>query len=191
MSTNSETDLSQTLEDIQKNSGSIIVMGGLMFLLGIFAMTSPLAAGVSLALTIGIMLLVGGVSQLVFAFKAGKGLWAIILTVLTILIGGYMISRPGLALASFTLFLAIYLVLTGIAEIIMSFQFKPAKGWGWITISGILSLLLGVLIWNQFPLSGAWAIGILIGIRLFFTGLTFLLMGIAGKSMKTGVLIGT
>ena len=183
--------MNRTLEDIQKSSGSIIVMGVLMFVLGIFAMASPLAAGISLALTIGVMLMVAGISQLVFAFRAGRGLWAMLLAVLTILIGGYMVSRPGLALASFTIFLAMYLVLSGISEILMSFQFKPAKGWGWITISGILSLLLGVLIWNQFPLSGAWAIGILIGIRLFFTGMTFLLMGIAGKSMKTGVLIGT
>jgi len=40
-------------------------------------------------------------------------------------------------------------------EAMMSFQVKPDKGWGWALFSGILSVLLGVMIWSQFPVSGA------------------------------------
>jgi uncharacterized membrane protein HdeD (DUF308 family) len=48
---------------------------------------------------------------------------------------------------------------------------------------GIVSVLLGIMIWAQFPLSGVWAIGILLGIKLFFVGLIMLVGGSAMRSM--------
>jgi len=173
----------QFQESIQNSSGLIIATGILMLLLGVFAMGSPLVAGLSLALMVGIMLIIGGVGQMVFAFKTGKGAFAFVLGLLTLVIGGYMVSRPGAALASLTLFLAMYLIISGAFEVMMSFQFRPVKGWWWATFSGIVSMMLGFMIWNQFPLSGAWAIGILIGIRLFFSGLTFLMLGLASRQL--------
>jgi uncharacterized membrane protein HdeD (DUF308 family) len=171
----------QIQETIHKSSGFIITTGILLLLMGMFAMGSPLVAGLSLALMVGIMLIIGGVGEMAFAFKAGKGLFAFALGALTIVIGGYMVSRPGAALASLTLFLALYLIISGAFEMMMSFQFRPVKGWGWAAFSGIVSLLLGFMIWNQFPLSGAWAVGILIGVRLFFNGLTLLMFGLAAR----------
>jgi len=47
---------------------------------------------------------------------------------------------------------------------------------------GIISILLGSMIWRQFPLSGAWAIGIMLGIKLFFVGLIMLTTGTAIRS---------
>ena len=81
-----------------------------------------------------------------------------------------MVANPGAALASFTFLLALYLIISGIFETLVSFQVRPVKGWGWALFSGIISVLLGFMIWSQFPLSGVWAIGILIGVRLFFRG---------------------
>jgi uncharacterized membrane protein HdeD (DUF308 family) len=168
---------------IQKSSGLIIATGILLLLLGLFAMGSPLVAGLSLALMVGIMLIFGGIGQMFFAFNAGKGPIAFVLGLLTLVIGIYMVSRPGAALASLTLFLAMYLIISGAFEVMMSFQFRPIRGWWWAMFSGIVSMLLGFMIWNQFPLSGAWAIGILIGIRLFFNGLTFLMLGLASRQL--------
>lgn len=181
MSNNSQMIQTQFEEEIQKSSGFIIVSGILLLLMGIFAMGSPLIAGVSLAMMIGIMLIIGGIAQLSFAFKSGKSLFAFVLGVLTVVIGGYMASRPGAALASLTIFLAMYLIISGAFEVLMSFQIRPTSGWGWAAISGAASMLLGIMIWNQFPLSGAWAIGILVGVRLFFNGLTLLMLGLAAR----------
>jgi len=38
-------------------------------------------------------------------------------------------------------------------------------------------LILGILLWRQFPLSGAWAIGVLFGIKLILSGWTFVFIG--------------
>jgi len=170
------------LNEVKKNSGLTIAMGVIILLMGMFAMGSPFVAGVSLAIAVGFMLIIGGVSQLVFAFKARTGLFSIILGILTVIAGGYMVSNPGVALATMTLILAIYLVISGIFEVMMAFQVKPDKGWGWALFSGIISVVLGAMIWSQFPISGAWTVGTLIGIKLFLSGWTLLMFGLTARA---------
>jgi uncharacterized membrane protein HdeD (DUF308 family) len=60
---------------------------------------------------------------------------------------------------------------------------RPLSGWGWILFGGIVSIWLGVFIWRQYPLSGAWAIGILLGIKLLLVGLIMFMGGSAVRSM--------
>jgi len=170
------------LNEVKKNSGLTIALGIVVLLMGMFAMGSPLIAGVTLAIAVGFMLIIGGVSQLVFALKARTGLFSIILGVLTVIAGGYMVSNPGVALATMTMILAVYLVISGIFEVMMAFQIKPAKGWGWALFSGVISVLLGAMIWSQFPVSGAWTVGTLVGIKLFFSGWTLLMFGLTARA---------
>lgn len=173
------------LEEIKKNSGLTIAIGVIVLLMGFFAMGSPLIAGLSVTLMVGVMLIIGGIAQLVFAIKSRSGIFAIIIAVLMAIVGGYMISNPAAALASLTIFLAAYLIVSGIFEALLAFQVKPAKGWGWELFNGIISLLLGAMIWNQFPISGAWAIGILFGVKLLFSGWTLIMFGLAARGMVT------
>jgi len=181
MSQNIQSSGTAFLDELKRNSGFTIGMGVILLLVGLLAMGAPLVAGLSLAMLVGIMLIIGGIGQLVFAVKTGKGIFSIILGILTVVIGGYMVGNSAVALSALTIFLAIYLLISGISEVFMSFQIRPAKGWGWALFSGILAVLLGAIIWNQFPLSGAWAIGILIGIRLFFSGWALLMLGLAAR----------
>lgn len=179
MSVENQAIQTQFLEEIKKNAGLTIWIGVFLLLLGIFAMASPFAAGISVAMIVGILLIIGGLGQLVFAYKTGMGALTMILGILTVALGGYMLANLGAALATLTIFLTIYLIVSGILDAMMAFQVKPAKGWGWVLFSGLLSVLLGILIWSQFPLSGAWAIGILLGIRLFFSGSILIMFGFA------------
>lgn len=171
-------------QEIKNNSQFIIILGFVLLVIGMLAMGSPLVAGLSLALMIGIILLIAGIGQLVFAIKTDKGLFNISIALLTLVIGLYMLANPGAALGSLTIFLALYLLISGIFEIMMSLQIRPVKGWGWALFSGIISTMLGAMIWGQFPVSGAWAVGLLIGLRLFFNGWTLLMFGMAAKAMQ-------
>ncbi|HHA19787.1 MAG TPA: HdeD family acid-resistance protein [Methylophaga sp.] len=170
-------------EEIGKNTGLVIFTGAIILFMGLFAMSAPLVAGLSLALMVGMLLIISGIGQLVFAVKTHKGILTYILGILTVVIGGYMVTYPGVALASLTLFLSSYLIISGIFEIVMAFQVRPVQGWGWALFSGVISMILGMMIWNQFPLSGAWAIGIIIGVRLFFSGLTLIMFGSAARNL--------
>lgn len=172
------------LDEIKKNAGLTMLIGVMLVISGFFAIVSPLMAGLSIALVVGVLLLINGVGLLFLAFKAGsfgKGFFIFLAGILTILVGGIMFARPGAGLASMTLFLALYFLFSGISDIVWSFQLKPENGWGWTLFSGIVSLLLGVMIWRQFPVSGAWAVGVLVGIRFLTNGITLVVFGIAAR----------
>ena len=169
------------MERIQKSSRLSITMGTIILLVGLLAIGSPFIAGLSLTMLVGVILILGGIGQLVFAVTASRDAFSITLGILSIIIGGYMVSNPSAALSSLTIFLTIYLVVSGIVEVLMSFQLRPASGWAWTLFSGFVAVLLGVMIWSQFPLSGAWAIGVLIGIRLLFSGWALLMFGFAAR----------
>jgi uncharacterized membrane protein HdeD (DUF308 family) len=95
----------------------------------------------------------------------------LILGVITALAGIAVIGHPLFGLAFLTLLLVGYFVVEGVWKIVVSFRYKPATGWNWLLASGVLSLLLGLLIWSQWPVSGMWAVGVLVGVNLFGTGL--------------------
>jgi len=148
-------------------------VGILVVVAGILALLSPLVAGLAIAMTVGVLLIASGISRLFLAFRMGSfghGLLVFALGALAIIIGGYMISRPGMALETLTLVLAFYFAVDGVFQILWAFRLRPIKGWGWSLFSGIVSLALGVMIWRQFPVSGVWAVGTLAGIQMVFGG---------------------
>jgi uncharacterized membrane protein HdeD (DUF308 family) len=170
------------IDRIRKNTTWAIVIGVLLIIGGIIAMLSPVIAGMSVALMVGWLFIFGGILQVIFAFRAKAGFVAIIVGLLTLAAGVYMIMNPGVAIASLVLFMAIYLIVTGIAEAIMAFSARPEDGWGWVLFSAVTSVLLGGLMFTQFPVAGAMAIGILLGLKLLFFGL--MLVMIAFKVRK-------
>jgi uncharacterized membrane protein HdeD (DUF308 family) len=163
----------EMLTTIKRHAGLGIVVGILVVIAGFLALFSPLVAGLSVAIAVGVLLIASGVSRLFLAFKMGSfgpGLLVFVIGLLSIVAGGYMVSRPGLALATLTLFLAAYFFVDGIFEIIWAFRLRPIKGWGWTLFSGIAALAVGIMIWRQFPISGVWAVGTLAGIHMIFGG---------------------
>jgi len=173
-------------DSIKKNAGLTVASGIILIVAGTFAILSPLVAGVSITILVGAMLAVSGISQCFLAFKAGafgKALMILFVGVLMAITGFYMMSQPIAGLAALTIILMAYLLATGVLEIVVAFQLKPADGWGLLIFNGIVTLLLGILLWRQFPLSGAWAIGVLFGIKMIFSGWAFVFIGRSVKKM--------
>lgn len=166
------------IDRVRKNSTIAILFGILLIVAGIAAMATPVVAGLSVALVVGWLLVFGGVVQIAFAFAANAGFWAIVWSLLTLGAGIYMVMNPGVALASLVMLLAIYLLLTGIAEAITAFAARPASGWGWLLFGAITSIALGGLMFTQFPVAGAMALGFLLGFKLLFSGLTLLMLAL-------------
>ena len=171
---------------VKKDSTALIVLGILTVILGVLAMMAPIMTGVTVALILGILLIGAGIMRTIFAFKCkswGKGILVFVLGLLTLLVGLYMVVRPGLALATLTLVLAIYFFVDGIFEIIEAFDLKPVKGWGWMLFGGIVSVVLGIMIWRGWPERSMLFVGILVGIKLIFAGSAMVGIGAAGRSI--------
>jgi uncharacterized membrane protein HdeD (DUF308 family) len=181
MSESTQNERAEFPGEVSKNSGLTIAMGVMVLLMGMLAIGSPLVAGMSIVLTVGILLVIGGVGQLVFSLIARAGIFSLIIAVLTVIVGGYMLANPGSTLASLTIFLAAYFIVSGIFEALLAFQARPTNGWGWSLFSGIVSVILGFMIWRQYPVSGAWAVGILFGVRLVLGGWTLIIFGSAAR----------
>lgn len=159
---------------------SMVVFGTLAV---IFSFTSTLFSIIYL----GAMLIVLGIMEAVKAFKLSK--WSsfflhIGLGILYVAGGGFILYNPALNAITLTLMLAIFFVVAGIARMIFALVGTvPHKGW--LILNGALTLLLGVLIWQQWPVSGLWAIGMLVGVDAIFTGWTWVMLSSMAKKVGT------
>jgi uncharacterized membrane protein HdeD (DUF308 family) len=175
------------LKEAAKAGGkSMTFLGVIAIILGILSMMMPGLTGVSVVYLLGLIVLVAGIVRMIWAFQAGglgKGLLKFAIGLLTLLAGLVLLAHPLLASGVLTIMLAVYFILDGIGELVAGFQVRPGDGWGWMLFGGIVSILLGMMIWGQFPLSGLWAIGILLGIKLFFIGLIMVTAGSAVRSI--------
>ena len=160
-------------------------LGILLIVLGVISILSPAVAGGAVVTVVGLILLVAGVVQVVRAFQmsGSEKVLTIALGVIAALAGIAVVLHPILGLAFLTLLLAVYFVTEGVWKIIAAFRYRPAAGWGWLLGSGVISLVLGWLIWSQWPLSGLWAVGILVGVNLLGTGAS--LVTLSQVSAKT------
>jgi uncharacterized membrane protein HdeD (DUF308 family) len=133
---------------------------------------------------IGIALIATGIAQALFAFKSrsfGVGAARFGFSVLAVIAGFSLVTQPGAGLATITLLLAIWFVIDGIWSLVSGFKWRPFEGWGWMVFSGAISVILGVMIYRQFPVSATWLVGVLVGIRLVVAGWTMVAMGLAGE----------
>ena len=175
----------EMLSTIKRHAGLGMALGIGIVIAGVLAVISPFIAGLSVTIAVGVLLLVSGVSRLFLAFKMGsfgRGLLMFVLGLLTLVVGGYMLVRPGIGLQTLTLVLAVYLFVEGVFEIIYAFRLRPIKGWGWTLFSGIAALALGIMIWRQFPVSGMWAVGTIAGIHMIFAGSSMASLSRAARS---------
>jgi uncharacterized membrane protein HdeD (DUF308 family) len=164
-------------------------LGIALIALGVAAVLAPAVAGSALVIVIGIILLMAGSIPIVRELKAEASMEkavGLILGIITSLTGIAVISHPLFGLAFLTSLLVIYFVVEGVWKIVVSFRYKPATGWKWLLSSGVLSLILGLLIWKQWPVSGLWAVGVLVGVNLMGTGLALVTLAFTLKSLDRG-----
>jgi uncharacterized membrane protein HdeD (DUF308 family) len=170
----------------KKNAGMITFLGVLTVIAGFLALVMPWASGVGVTLVIGFALVVGGVARLVGAFHAGsfgRDTLAFIGGALTLLAGVLLVARPAVGLATLTLMLGAYLLVDGIFGTVLAFHVRPEGGWGWMLFSSLMSGLLGFLLLREWPLTGLWAIGTLVGVNLLFAGFSMISIGSTAKKL--------
>ena len=161
-----------------------IVLSVLLIAAGALAIVSPMIAGVAITVLVGWLLIFSGALHLAFAFgsgRAGAALWQVLLGLAYGFIGVYVLANPVAGLASLTFAIAIYLLVEGVLEFMLSFQLRPAPGSGWLLADGVITLVLAVMIWSTWPSSAAWVVGTLVGISMFFSGITRLMLSLAAR----------
>jgi uncharacterized membrane protein HdeD (DUF308 family) len=152
------------------------------------ALALPIVSSWSVVLVIAWLIISSGVIQLVHAFRSkgvGTILWKIVVAVLYLVVGGYLLFHPLLGAAALTLMLAVFFVVEGAMDLVTYFRIRRVAGAGWIFFDGIVTLILGLLVWRHWPSSSLWVIGALVGISMISTGVTRLMIGLAARRRGT------
>ncbi len=161
-----------------------IALSILLIVAGFFALLIPELSGLGVTLFLGWLLIISGITHLIFAWKVhttSRVLWEILVGIAYLLTGIYMIAHPAYGLLSLTLVLAFYLFFEGIFELILAFQLRPHSGWGWTLFDGIITIILAIMIWRSWPNSSVWVIGTLVGISMLFSGFSRLMLSLAAR----------
>jgi uncharacterized membrane protein HdeD (DUF308 family) len=167
---------------VRQASTLSIVWGVLLILFGMLAVGSPFLAAVAVNVVIAWLIVLAGAVHLTLAFSAhsaGSVLWKLLVGVAYLLFGGYVILHPVLAVASLTLILASLFLIEGVLDIVLFFKMRSVRGSNWVLIDGIITVLLGLMIYAQWPSSSVWAIGTLVGVSMIISGITRVMMSLA------------
>lgn len=175
------------MEALSRNWGWLLALGILMLILGVLLIGAPMVATLAVQIFLGWILLIGGIAQGIHAFmvREWRGFMLELLSgILYLVVGILLLNNPVQGALALTLVLAIFLVVEGIFKIVMGFQVRGHDGWVWLVASGVLSLILGAMIWSEWPSSALWVIGLLVGIQLLFTGWSLIMLALAARAAR-------
>jgi uncharacterized membrane protein HdeD (DUF308 family) len=170
------------VEMVRKASTVSVLWGVLLIVFGMMAIGSPYLAAVALNVVVAWLIVLAGIVHLMLAFRAhgaGSMIWKLLVGIAYLCFGGYLILHPVIGVASLTLALALLFLIEGVLDIVLFVKMRPMQGSNWVLIDGIVTLLLGLLIYMQWPSSSLWAIGTLVGISMIFSGVARVMMSLA------------
>lgn len=159
--------------------GWYVTLGIVLILLGIYAIWAETAATLASVIVLGVVLLIAGFAQIIGAFMArGAGHVILLLLVgaLDIIVGLMLLEHPVAGALTITLLLAALFVFGGIFRFISALWLQFPH-YGWMAFSGIVSFILGILLWTQWPVSALWFIGFVVGLNFIFAGVAWASLG--------------
>jgi uncharacterized membrane protein HdeD (DUF308 family) len=169
-------------DQVVEHRGWFIFLALLLVVAGAAAISFPMLSTIAVELWTAIAFAIAGIAQTVHAFAArswGGFFWGLLIGLLYLAAGIVLWLNPIAGVVTLTVFLAAVLVVDGVFRSILAFQVRPRSGWFWLLFGGILSVVLGVMIWQQLPSSALAVLGLLLGINLVFSGFAFLMLAMS------------
>lgn len=176
---------SEVAAQLRRNWGWLLVLGICLLILGIVAVLDAIFVTAISVIFFGWILVGAGIIEAVqtFRHRGDHHMFLHLLNAaLSIVVGALLLWRPLGGALVMTLLLAMYFMVAGIFRIVAAVSVR-VSGWGWALLNGIVSLILGILIWAQWPISGLWMIGLFIGIDLLIVGWSQVMTAIAVRAL--------
>jgi len=177
-------DIFMSAPDIQKNWGWYLAVGIAMIALGIYAIYAEHSATTVSIVLLGVILALAGASEIVLAFmmrNAGHMFLMLLVGVLYVVAGVMLCQHPEAGAQAVTLLLGVMFVFDGIYRLVAALWLQFPQ-WGWYAVGGVVSVVLGVMLWMQYPNSAAWFIGFAVGVNLVFAGTAWCAFAIRVKN---------
>jgi uncharacterized membrane protein HdeD (DUF308 family) len=168
-------------DEVRGKWGWFVALGILMIVAGFIALMSVFLATIVSVLIVGWMMIITGVLEIIHGFQIkrwGRFFLEVAIGVLYVVGGFFAVMNPLLASTVLTLFLGILLIAAGVFRVVMAMQMRSGSYWGWIALSGVITLLLGALIVFRRPVSSLYVLGIFLGADLIIAGVSWLTAGL-------------
>lgn len=175
-------------------SKAMMLVGVLLSLFGVVLLLSPAAVGEAVVRLVALVLVITGVVQLVQGFRSGTFVHTAAGTVLGAIVAGVGVMvwlNPQLGSGFLTALLMIFFVVQGLWKMTSAMRFRGMPGSGLMFFTGIISLIFVYLLWKQWPLAGAWAIGVLVGLDLLLTGIAMIVLANSVRKSRSSSYVDT
>jgi uncharacterized membrane protein HdeD (DUF308 family) len=185
LATRSPGDLHAEVVSLRSNWYWFLALGLVLVLVGMLAVSMTFVAGLATVKVLAVVALLAAATE--FASAIWSGRWQGVLVHLLIgalyaVFAFLILSKPELALATLTLLVAAMFLVGGIFRVVVAGAMR-FRNWGWEVVGGLLSVVLGLLIWRDWPESAVWAVGLLVGIDLIFTGWSWVVLALGLRSL--------
>jgi uncharacterized membrane protein HdeD (DUF308 family) len=179
------TALGHELERLQKHWWWLLLLGVLLVIGGIVALAYPFATETGVMLVFGAVLIIAGVATVIGAFWAGK--WSafflqVLVGILYVMAGMVIRDVPLESIALLTMFIAASFIVVGVFRVVVALHERFPQ-WGWALLNGLVTMIAGLIIYDTYPTSALWVIGLLIGLELLFNGLTWIMLALALRAI--------
>ena len=180
--------LRREFQHLRRDWWWLFLFGVLLVVCGTAAVISqPLTALLSVAVPVmlGVVLMVAGIATVIASFWVGKwsGTLVQLLVGILYLVLGFMVTdKPLQATMALTLFIAAFCIVVGIFRVVAALTIHYPY-WGWSLLNGMITFLLGVIIYHHFPQSAIWVLGLLVGLEMLFHGWTWIMLSLAIKKI--------
>lgn len=156
---------------------------------GLFALANPLAATLTSVLLTGYLFMAVGLLMLISIFSDtswSSRLLSLLLGLAVLFVGINIVSNPLRGVLSLTVLVAIMMLVIGVLRIVYAFGLPTPALKALLILSGVVSVLLGLMIFSNFPYSAAVVLGILLAIELISNGISLIALAMARKSAPAG-----
>jgi uncharacterized membrane protein HdeD (DUF308 family) len=177
------------LGDAVKHSGKLIWIGILLILCGSLGLLAEVAFSFATITILGSIAFVAGLFMAFHAFQSKGWKTFFIQTlfgVLYIALGIFVWVSPVVALQGLTIWIAALLLITGVMRLISAIQHWSLGNAFWPALSGVLSIVLGIMIMNNWPSTSTWVPGMLLAIELLLQGWSLVFIGLAIRRAGNG-----
>lgn len=172
------------IPQISEKWGWLLTLGIIILLLGGAAIWFAMFTTLVTVNLLGLLLSIGGLVVLVHAIWTRNWhgfLPNLLIGILYLVLGILILRNPLISALSLTILMASFFMVNGLFRGISALMLR-FEHWGWVTTSGLITFLLGVLIWMQWPLSGLFILGLFVGIDLFMIGWTFIVLALSARN---------
>jgi uncharacterized membrane protein HdeD (DUF308 family) len=173
------------LDDLRHKWGWLLAVGITMVCLGTIALFIAPAATIGTILVLGWLLVVSGVVEAIQSFRVRKwgGIFLhLIGGILGVLVGLLIVTHPVAGALAWTLLFASFFTVIGVFRLVAAMRLK-FPNWGWAAFDGGVTLLLGLLLWIDWPGSGLWFLGFAVGVSLLLRGWSYVMFAIAVRNL--------